>query len=65
MGAGTWERHHAITTLMYRYAECVDQADFFAERTVHVDPIGNMSEHLSFDLAEGSVRYDEVVPPKA
>jgi 3-phenylpropionate/cinnamic acid dioxygenase small subunit len=28
MGAGTWEHHHAITTLMFRYAECVDAADF-------------------------------------
>jgi 3-phenylpropionate/cinnamic acid dioxygenase small subunit len=28
MSAGTWESHHAITTLMYRYAECVDAADF-------------------------------------
>ena len=28
MGAGTWESHHAITTLMFRYAECVDAADF-------------------------------------
>ena len=28
MGAGTWESHHAITTLMFRYAECVDTADF-------------------------------------
>ena len=28
MGAGTWESHHAITTLMYRYADCVDTADF-------------------------------------
>jgi 3-phenylpropionate/cinnamic acid dioxygenase small subunit len=28
MGAGTWESHHAITTLMFRYAECVDSADF-------------------------------------
>ena len=166
MGAGTWESHHAITTLMYRYAECVDQADFdglseifahgtigstsaasdegmtgeqvgrfyaatnrvhgngtlctrhvstnmiidideaagratarsyyvvfqatdelpfqpivggryddvfervadewrFARRLVHVDQIGDMSEHLSFDLAKGNVRYDEVVPPKS
>lgn len=163
MGAGSWESHHAITTLMYRYAECVDQANFdglseifahgrigstsaasdegmtgaqvgrfyaatnrvhengtlctrhvstnmiidideandsatarsyyvvfqataklpfqpivggryddrfervggewrFAERLVHVDQIGNMSEHLSFDLAQGNVRYDELVP---
>jgi len=28
MGAGTWESHHAITTLMYRYVEYVDAADF-------------------------------------
>jgi 3-phenylpropionate/cinnamic acid dioxygenase small subunit len=28
MGAGNWESHHAITTLMFRYAECVDTADF-------------------------------------
>ena len=165
MGAGTWESHHAISDLMFRYAECVDRADFdglselfahgtigstsaesgegmsgsavgrfyaatnrvhpngtlctrhlstnvlvdideetdratarsyyvvfqateklpfqpivggryddrfervdgvwrFAERIVHVDHIGDMSEHLSFDLAKGNVRYDEVVPPK-
>ena len=25
---GTWESHHAITTLMFRYAECIDAADF-------------------------------------
>jgi 3-phenylpropionate/cinnamic acid dioxygenase small subunit len=28
MGAGEWASHHAITMLMYRYAECVDAADF-------------------------------------
>jgi 3-phenylpropionate/cinnamic acid dioxygenase small subunit len=28
MGAGTWESHHSITALMFRYAECVDAADF-------------------------------------
>jgi len=28
MGAGTWQSHHAITALMFRYAECVDAADF-------------------------------------
>jgi 3-phenylpropionate/cinnamic acid dioxygenase small subunit len=26
--AGTWESFHAITTLLYRYAECIDAADF-------------------------------------
>jgi hypothetical protein len=28
MGAGSWESYHAITSLMFRYAECVDGADF-------------------------------------
>jgi 3-phenylpropionate/cinnamic acid dioxygenase small subunit len=28
VGAGEWASHHAVTTLMYRYAECVDRADF-------------------------------------
>jgi 3-phenylpropionate/cinnamic acid dioxygenase small subunit len=30
MGAGTWESHHAISSLLYRYAEYVDTADFDA-----------------------------------
>lgn len=166
MGAGTWESHHAISTLLFRYAECVDQADFdglsrlfehgrirstagsesdvgmqgeeigrfyaatnrvhadgtlrtrhlatnvqidideatdaatarsyyvvlqateklafqpiaggryedrfervdgrwrFADRLIHVDQIGDMSEHLSFDLAQGNVRFEDVVPPR-
>ena len=163
MGAGTWESHHAITTLMFRYAECVDTADFdglstlfahgrmrstsaadsetgmtgeaigrfyaatnrvhddgtlrtrhvstnvqidideagdqatarsyyvvlqqtpklpfqpivggryedrfervegawhFAERLVHVDQLGDVSEHLTFDLGAGGVEYGDVV----
>ncbi len=163
MGAGTWESHHAITTLMFRYAECVDTADFdglselfahgtlgstsaadaesgmsgaaigrfyaatnrvhedgtlrtrhlstnvridideaadratarsyyvvlqqtqklpfqpivggryddrfervdgqwrFAERVVHVDQLGDVSEHLTFDLGAGNVKYEDVV----
>ena len=167
MSAGTWESHHAITKLMFRYAECVDTADFeglstlfangimtsssaadeaggmtgeqvgrfyaatnrvhedgtlrtrhlatnvivdideaadsatarsyyvvfqatgklpfqaivggrydddfkrvdgqwrFAKRVVHVDQIGDMSEHLSFDLAQGNVRFEEVVTPRS
>lgn len=28
MGAGTWESHHAISALCYRYAEMMDAADF-------------------------------------
>jgi len=166
VGAGTWESHHAISNLMFRYAECVDLADFdglselfahgqmrstsaeqseqgmrgdavgrfyaatnrvhsdgtlrtrhlstnvrieideandaataksyyvvfqatqklrfqaivggryedrferaggewrFADRVVIVDQIGNMEEHLSFDLAKGNVRFDDVVPER-
>ena len=30
MAAGTWESHHAITELMYRYTEYIDAADFDA-----------------------------------
>jgi 3-phenylpropionate/cinnamic acid dioxygenase small subunit len=30
VGAGTWESHHAITSLCYRYAEHMDAADFDA-----------------------------------
>jgi 3-phenylpropionate/cinnamic acid dioxygenase small subunit len=30
VGAGTWESYHAITTLLYRYVECIDAADFDA-----------------------------------
>jgi len=30
VGAGTWDSYHAITTLLYRYAECIDAADFDA-----------------------------------
>ncbi|MGZ4675448.1 MAG: nuclear transport factor 2 family protein [Acidimicrobiia bacterium] len=37
MGAGEWSSHHAITALMYRYAECVDAADF--------DGIGELFAH--------------------
>ncbi len=163
MAAGSWESHHAISNLMFRYAECVDQADFdglsrlfangtirstsaeeseqgmrgdavgrfyaatnrvhddgtlrtrhlatnvrieieeaddsasarsyfvvlqatpalpfqpivggryedrfervggewrFTDRLVIVDQIGDMSEHLSFDLSQGGVRFDDVV----
>ena len=166
MGAGTWESHHAITSLMFRYAECVDQANFdglselfahgritspsaesqegmlgeqvgrfyaatnkvhadgtlrtrhlstnvrididegansatarsyyvvlqatpklpfqpiaggryedrfervdgqwrFAERVVIVDQIGDMSEHLTFDLSKGGIKYEEVAPTRS
>ena len=34
----------------------------FADRLIHVDQIGDMSEHLSFDLSKGDVRFKELVP---
>lgn len=37
VGAGEWSSYHAITTLMFRYAECVDAADF--------DGIGELFAH--------------------
>jgi 3-phenylpropionate/cinnamic acid dioxygenase small subunit len=30
MSAGSWESYHAITSLMFHYAECIDRADFAA-----------------------------------
>lgn len=37
MAAGTWESHHAITSLMYEYADCVDRGDY--------DGIGRLFAH--------------------
>ena len=28
MSAGSWESYHAISSLLFRYAECIDRADF-------------------------------------
>ena len=39
MGAGTWESHHAITSLMYRYAELIDAADFDAIAALFADAV--------------------------
>jgi 3-phenylpropionate/cinnamic acid dioxygenase small subunit len=39
VGAGTWESYHAITTLLYRYAEHVDAADFDAIGTLFADAV--------------------------
>jgi 3-phenylpropionate/cinnamic acid dioxygenase small subunit len=37
VGAGSWESHHAITALMYRYTEYIDAANF--------DAIGDLFVH--------------------
>ena len=39
MAAGTWESYHAITTLMYRYVECIDAADFDGIGALFADAI--------------------------
>ena len=37
VSAGTWESHHAITTLLYRYTELMDAADFDAVASLFAD----------------------------
>src|SRR4051794_1016173 len=39
MAAGTWESYHAITTLLYRYAEYMDAADFDALEELFADAV--------------------------
>jgi 3-phenylpropionate/cinnamic acid dioxygenase small subunit len=39
MAAGTWESYHAITALMYRYAESIDAADFEGIGEVFADAV--------------------------
>ena len=39
MAAGTWESHHAITTLMYHYTELMDAADFDAVAVLFADAV--------------------------
>jgi 3-phenylpropionate/cinnamic acid dioxygenase small subunit len=55
MGAGTWESHHAITSLMFRYAECVDTADF--------DGIAALFEHarITNEGVDGAIEGPDAV----
>jgi 3-phenylpropionate/cinnamic acid dioxygenase small subunit len=39
VGAGTWESHHAITALLFRYAESIDAADFDAIAELFADGV--------------------------
>jgi 3-phenylpropionate/cinnamic acid dioxygenase small subunit len=52
MGAGTWESHHAITTLMFRYAEYVDAADFDAIAGLFADAVVT-NEGVDGEIAGG------------
>jgi 3-phenylpropionate/cinnamic acid dioxygenase small subunit len=55
MGAGTWESHHAITTLMFRYTELVDAADF--------DGLAALFEHgrITNEGVEGAISGADAV----
>lgn len=58
MGAGTWGSHHAISTLVFRYAECVDLAGFEGLSTLFAH---GCVRSISAEDSEGGVRYDDVV----
>jgi 3-phenylpropionate/cinnamic acid dioxygenase small subunit len=55
MGAGTWESHHAITTLMFRYAEYVDAADFDGIADLFADAV------ITNEGVEGEIAGGEAV----
>ena len=50
MASGTWESFHAITTLLYRYAEYMDAADFDAVAELFADAV------LTNEGVDGEVR---------
>jgi 3-phenylpropionate/cinnamic acid dioxygenase small subunit len=52
MSAGTWESHHAITSLMYRYTEYIDAADFDAIGQLFADAVMT-NEGVSGEIAGG------------
>jgi len=55
VAAGTWESYHAITALKYRYAECIDAADF--------DGIGRLFAHanLTNEGVEGALEGGDAI----
>jgi 3-phenylpropionate/cinnamic acid dioxygenase small subunit len=52
MSAGTWESYHAITSLMYRYTEYIDAADFDAIGALFADAIMT-NEGVAGEIAGG------------
>jgi 3-phenylpropionate/cinnamic acid dioxygenase small subunit len=52
MSAGTWESYHAITTLMFRYAECIDAADFDGIAGLFADAVMT-NEGVNGEIAGG------------
>jgi 3-phenylpropionate/cinnamic acid dioxygenase small subunit len=55
MAAGTWESHHEITSLMYRYTEYMDAADFDAVTALFADAV------LTNEGVDGEVRGGEAI----
>jgi len=55
MAAGTWESHHAISALMYRYAECIDAADFDGIAALFADAI------MTNEGVDGEVRGGDAI----
>jgi 3-phenylpropionate/cinnamic acid dioxygenase small subunit len=55
MSAGTWESYHAITTLLYRYAEYMDAADFDAVADLFGEAV------LTNEGVDGEVRGGEAI----
>ena len=52
MSAGTWESYHAITSLMYRYTEYIDAADFDAIGALFTDAVMT-NEGVAGEIAGG------------
>jgi 3-phenylpropionate/cinnamic acid dioxygenase small subunit len=52
MSAGTWESYHAITSLIYRYTEYIDAADFDAIADLFADAILT-NEGVAGEIAGG------------
>ena len=62
MAAGSWESYHAITTLLLRYAECIDAADFDGDRPRCSPPAAITNE--GYDGAiDGAMPVAEPLPP--
>jgi 3-phenylpropionate/cinnamic acid dioxygenase small subunit len=52
MSAGTWASYHAITSLMFRYAECIDAADFDGIASLFADAVMT-NEGVEGEIAGG------------
>jgi 3-phenylpropionate/cinnamic acid dioxygenase small subunit len=55
MGAGTWESYQGITTLLFRYAEYMDAADFDAVAELFANAV------LTNEGVDGEVRGGEAI----